>query len=58
MATPAEKKTPEHLSLANDVAKIHILAEAALTLTTNSDERLVQVEIIGVISDITEKWTG
>ena len=58
MATPAEKRTPEHLALASDMAKIHILAEAAMVLIANSDERQLQAEIIGVISDITEKWMG
>lgn len=58
MATPAEKTTSEHLALANDMAKIHILAEAALALTANNDEHQLQAEIIGVISDITEKWVS
>ncbi|MEG7460784.1 hypothetical protein ACSFC0_25695 [Serratia marcescens] len=51
-----ELRVPEHLALIDDMAKIHILAEAALALTANSSERQVQAEIIGVISDITEKW--
>jgi len=53
-----ELRVPEHLALANDMAKIHILAEAAMALTANSDERQLQAEIIGVISDITEKWVN
>ncbi|MGX1957067.1 hypothetical protein [Serratia proteamaculans] len=53
-----ELRVPEHLALIDDMAKIHILAEAAVALTANSDERLVQAEIIGVISDITEKWVS
>ncbi|OPJ96302.1 hypothetical protein [Serratia marcescens] len=56
MTTPTEKTTSERLALANDMAKIHILAEAALALTANSDERKLQTEIIGAISDITEEW--
>ncbi|HBC7422038.1 TPA: hypothetical protein KEY88_004790 [Serratia marcescens] len=51
-----ELRVPEHLALIDDMAKIHILAEAALALTANCSERQVQAEIIGVISDITEKW--
>ncbi|WP_185959382.1 hypothetical protein [Serratia liquefaciens] len=53
-----EGRTPDHLALIDDMAKIHILAEAAVALTANNDERQVQAEIIGVISDITEKWVG
>ncbi|CAI1046561.1 hypothetical protein [Serratia ficaria] len=53
-----ELRVPEHLALIDDMAKIHILVEAAMALNGNSDERLVQAEIIGVISDITEKWVG
>lgn len=53
-----ELRVPEHLTLIDDMAKIHILAEAALVLTANSDERQLQAEIIGVISDITEKWVS
>ncbi|MFO3777833.1 hypothetical protein [Serratia marcescens] len=49
----SELRVPEHLALIDDMAKIHILAEAALALTANSSERQVQAEIIGVI---TEKW--
>ncbi|MCW6024396.1 hypothetical protein K1Y37_16390 [Serratia marcescens] len=52
----SELRVPEHLALIDDMAKIHILSEAALALTANSSERQVQAEIIGVISDITEKW--
>lgn len=51
-------RTPEHLDLINDMGKIQTLVEAALTLTGNRDERLVQIQIIGVISDITEQWVG
>jgi hypothetical protein len=52
----SELRVPEHLALIDDMAKIHILAEAALALTANSDERKLQAEIIGAISDITEEW--
>ncbi|MGG4625192.1 hypothetical protein ACLPHD_12590 [Serratia odorifera] len=58
METPTEKRTPEHLSLINDMGKIRTLADAAVALTANNDERMVQAEIIGVISDITEKWVS
>lgn len=53
-----ELKTPEYLALIDDMAKIRTLADAAVALTANNDERMVQAEIIGVISDITEKWVS
>ncbi|CAI0985011.1 hypothetical protein [Serratia proteamaculans] len=53
-----ELKTPEYLALVDDMAKIRTLADAAVALTANNDERMVQAEIIGVISDITEKWVS
>lgn len=53
-----EGRAAEHLALIDDMAKIRILAEAAVALTANNDERQVQAEIIGVISDITEKWVS
>lgn len=53
-----ELRVPEHLALVNDMAKIHILAEAALILTATPEERRIQTEIIGIISNITEKWVS
>lgn len=58
MANPTEKRTPEHLAAVDAMAKIRALAEAALYLTGSATERQVQIEVIGVISDIAEKGMG
>jgi hypothetical protein len=47
-----QQKASECMAALNAMGKISSLAEAALFLTANPTERAVQIELIGVISDI------
>ncbi|CAI2419256.1 hypothetical protein [Serratia liquefaciens] len=48
----SQQKAADYMAALNAMGKISSLAEAALFLTANATERAVQIELIGVISDI------